>query len=718
MPGDIVPQVDVGSLTLRGLTAFTPLLAALTTDNVAPLAMIQLENLGAIFHINGQYALRVPDLLRRHSSMRLDQLGMIIGWRKGDAASLMAQSAGGQAVAMMCFCLRNTCKSEDIGSVLYDLSEKALPKSLSISSIGQLTSAANLLASKLQVLGFGNILANQVVRIHNAYDHIGRALPRDFFEFMTRESTVDLYHSLSRVFCDEDSLIRVTGIQAMGHIMAIVLIMFPDNVMLIVEGLLLQEGARTSIILEIDSSKGTASPTVIQVEERLCKSPLSPLPIEVIPRIPCQRDVQYTFEWPGHITDALQIAFADVGIKCSADLIDACCDLLILAAPLVKPSTLGRDDDPLPSGGLMDLLGSEPMRHMYHVCNVVFRTIPPGRSKDIRSAYSNLVDAFKATISTKILCTCAATTTCDISKGWMTVQKGSTAKSVKNCLFRALWRNVGSALAHGFLCLLVDAERNATVAYDINSLLEWTEIGISEINKVVTEKPGISFLSCNDIHRKLMGMGVCRGVANNELAFSNGSSTIFPASLLQLQADIDRGHRYNLCDGQLLIKGRYYASLRSVPAKRRSIAQKSLFNYKDRIRPSSSGEHSRISFTVRESLEFLEFRTTVLCQGHSLHLDLARIIHSSMGLSDAHACEHDWSADLDATLCDDVLTTSIAMPQARGSKVAIVQTKDNATAQLLACENGKISILQRKCCLNCAVLQAKAEGVKQIIVAL
>ena len=113
----------------------------------------------------------------------------------------------------------------------------------------------------------------------------------------------------------------------------------------------------------------------------------------------------------------------------------------------------------------------------------------------------------------------------------------------------------------------------------------------------------------------------------------------------------------------------------------------------------------------------LELRATVLCQGHSLHLDLARIIRSSMGLSDAHTCEYDWSAELDATLCDDVLTTSIAMPQARGSKVAIVQTKDNATAQLLACGNGKIPILQRKCCLNCAVLQAKAEGVKQIIVA-
>ena len=47
MSRHIVPQVDIGALTLGSLTAVVPFLATLTTDNVA---MIQLENLGATFH--------------------------------------------------------------------------------------------------------------------------------------------------------------------------------------------------------------------------------------------------------------------------------------------------------------------------------------------------------------------------------------------------------------------------------------------------------------------------------------------------------------------------------------------------------------------------------------------------------------------------------------------------------------------------------------------
>lgn len=59
MPNEVSPQVDIGQLTLRGLGSFTPLLATLTADDVNPMAMIQMENLGAVFPINGEYARQV-----------------------------------------------------------------------------------------------------------------------------------------------------------------------------------------------------------------------------------------------------------------------------------------------------------------------------------------------------------------------------------------------------------------------------------------------------------------------------------------------------------------------------------------------------------------------------------------------------------------------------------------------------------------------------------
>lgn len=138
MPQEISPQVDVGLLTLNGLAAFTPVLAALTADNVQPMAMVQLENLGSLFHTSGKYAAKVPDLLQRCSSKRIEHLSMSLGWRKGDAASVMSQSAGGQAMALLCFFLRNLYSSENCGEVLFDLSAKVLQRSLTISSVAQL----------------------------------------------------------------------------------------------------------------------------------------------------------------------------------------------------------------------------------------------------------------------------------------------------------------------------------------------------------------------------------------------------------------------------------------------------------------------------------------------------------------------------------------------------------------------------------------------------
>jgi hypothetical protein len=63
MSQQVSPQVDVGGLSLRGLSAFSSILATLSTDDVAPAAMLQMERLGSFFPINGPKAAKVPDLL-------------------------------------------------------------------------------------------------------------------------------------------------------------------------------------------------------------------------------------------------------------------------------------------------------------------------------------------------------------------------------------------------------------------------------------------------------------------------------------------------------------------------------------------------------------------------------------------------------------------------------------------------------------------------------
>ena len=82
------------------------------------------------------------------------------------------------------------------GAAMFDLSEKLLPKSLSISSITQLG--------------------------------------------------------------DAESLVRVSGSQGMGHILAMALTMFPMATVLVVEGLIVQEGPYKS---EFESTRQSGSPT-------------------------------------------------------------------------------------------------------------------------------------------------------------------------------------------------------------------------------------------------------------------------------------------------------------------------------------------------------------------------------------------------------------------------------------------------------------------------
>ena len=145
MAHQITPQVDVGVMSLRGLSAFTPLLATLSADNVVPTAMMQLESLGGSFLISGEYAAKVPVYLQRCSSVRLDRLALSIGWRKGDTASLMAASAGGQAIALLSLCLLTLYREQDVETIFLGLSRKLLPSDVVVASMHQMVAVGELL---------------------------------------------------------------------------------------------------------------------------------------------------------------------------------------------------------------------------------------------------------------------------------------------------------------------------------------------------------------------------------------------------------------------------------------------------------------------------------------------------------------------------------------------------------------------------------------------
>ncbi len=82
MADQVTLQADVENIpgnALALLGAAQPLLKALSADNISALAVLQAQALGDQFLSNGDWALRLPDLLARASSVRLERLSAWVG---------------------------------------------------------------------------------------------------------------------------------------------------------------------------------------------------------------------------------------------------------------------------------------------------------------------------------------------------------------------------------------------------------------------------------------------------------------------------------------------------------------------------------------------------------------------------------------------------------------------------------------------------------------
>lgn len=705
----VTPQVDVGGLTLNGLAAFAPVLAALSADDVTPLAMVQMENLGSLFHINGKYALQVPDLLQRCKSTRLDRLGLLVGWRKGDSASLMAQSAGGQAISLLSMCILNLYDESDVGRLLSGLSKSMLSQTIAISSPSQLVKVARILSSKLEVLGFGNILASQVVRIYDAYKHFGKPVPNNFLDEISADSMTELLHAITRAIREESIIVRIRGSHSMGLILAIVTIMFPEDAFVTMENVIVFEGLRKSILVEFTDSDEFVN---IQIESKLQihkTVPILPIVINAME----SSESWYCYKWSGCMADILQVMFMENGLICPEPLRVACCAML---EPLAKQ--FGRGDNQLDTTGLLGgynaikLLGPYPHERIDKICQKLWR-IPPGWAKpasSLKSAYDDLVLVFDEATPT-VPCTCRRQTRCSTDYGW---QHHRHEQRLRFCPLHRLWRAVGLTISCGFAGLFVDADDCATIPHPIfDSFPSFDQrILLNLVDRernLYIEKDVYDY--CEVIHSYIMT--TCTR-AIGDVAGSSNSSTVYMAALQTLQLPNKMNAPFILMEGQLVFNGRYHESLR--PARSGRPDARENIHQGRQIIPSSIGEHSSLEMTILEGVHCLELTLTICIGGEIVHLDVEKIILASWEVREAEPCDHPADMPLEPRYEDGVLTTSVASPYSTSDKIAIVQVSRNLVAQLLACDRQQYPLLQTNCCLNCAYEEAVKGKHRMIIV--
>lgn len=691
----VSPQIDVGAVTLGGLAISKPVLAALSSDNVNHLAAFQSQDIGDRFHVTGEFAAKVPDLLQRCRSQHLERLILTVGWVKGDCASQMSRSTGGQSVTLLCFCLVNLYGATEAGKILYDLSKRILTINQAVASIAQLAKVAEITSSKTAALGFGNIQAQHVARIYDTYEKMGKTMPSNFYDTVTSNTMTDFLDGLSRVFCDEDQIIHVSGTHGMGCLVTCCMIMFPQDVSLSVDSFILHQGQRKTILLEVDSSKESYGPCTAHVERALDRTVLDTLELFVAPKE--KRNPSSlpgcTYVWEGHVADALHFAFRIFGAECSNVLLLACADFvfqMVSAANKHEPHAFA--------------LGPNWVKRTCNTCLSTLRTEPSCKTSTVASAFDQLLQAFRSTVGQKIDECVAQGHDCAIEKGWKQVRRFDAM----SCPVRILWVKLGQAINRMAYCMLVDADDDAAIHFRLDRCT----------GGVFDHQSGIScdYFEFLDISENTHSHMIGRGYSDNIIAGSNGSSTIHLAKILGLWTFAEDGIHYRLRDGQPIVNGRYYDRLES---QRAPIRRSEPWEEKStEIKPTRDAYYSKVDFSVLEDVPFPRLRTRLEVEGHSIQVDLGHCLASSLKVKIARPCEHILDEPLDATLNEDVLIGTLAKPRCTvgSSKIVIVQTHINPIAQLFACDDNKRALLQLESCLTCTVLQAKAEGIRQVIV--
>lgn len=693
MSHDIQLKADVGTLSLQGLSAFFTILATLSADNILPMALVQMEKLGSAFSTTGEYAERVKSLLQRCGDVRLNHLAIVVGWRKNDSASLMAESAGGQAIALVSMCLMNLFGHPDSGTILTQLCSRLLSDSMNVSSVSQLADVAKLLTGKLDTLGFGNLLAREVSKIHQVYTAIGIAAPQDLLEPLDTESATEILVSVSRALCEDQKICRIAGSQGMGHILGLIQALFHRSTVVIVESTIIQDVESARIYCEISQSD-RLEPTQIHLETSILTSTPVDLPITVLQTTSkkLQLLMPYRFNWSGGLADLLQLTFLNYGFNCDQAILDACCNLLILipTAVNIEPtvSLPTRNHERLQPAPLIALLGPLPRARMCKICEEILRSRPTIAQMDLNTAFAKL----KAVVATKVQglsCVCPEGSKCNSTNGWLDNNRREKEKK-KHCVQHCLWDAIGCTLSNALWCFFINTGPNAVICPEAG-------VGVWCITNVVTGKE--ANISAERLMTYVMTLVGQRWDQKGLLALSSDSCTIYPTILRTLSVPPHQFVTFTLVEGQLVYERRYHRYLRAKPARARPKATTTL--QKDNIRPSHIGVHlGSPLLTLREGFDFLEFICTFRFAGNDIKVNLEAVILGYIGMRWTDMCSHPVTDSMDLSKHASI-PTSVASPSAF-RRFGVAMTRWSPVAQFLCCENGYQAVLQKNCCLNCA----------------
>ncbi|KAK8104716.1 uncharacterized protein PG998_011749 [Apiospora kogelbergensis] len=712
MANQVSLQSDVGSLGIAGLGAFTSLLATMSADNVQPMAMIQLEHLGAVFHVNGPYASRVPEVLKRVISHPVGRLSLTVGWRRGDTISALAETAGGQAIALLATALANIYGYEEYGMILSRLCSSLLPKSMPVSNPAQLADIAKMIAHKAAKLAFGNLLAQQTVRVLSAYEKLSLLKPpEDLLEIPAEESIIQLFESL-RYLQKEKHLVRFTGSIGALYIVAIVLFMFPCYTMITVESVVIHDNDDRRIIVEI-SAEG---PTRIQVETEVSlHQPLVSTPVESLGRID---PVASPLMWDGCLVEALRLEFGRHGLLLTQDFLESFCGFMVQIAPHIRLSDMRNTSAYAKSRKTFkSMLGPHYRRHMATVCQAICHYTPDELTSDPVEKWHHLVHVCERDLKP---------IQCDCGDGYRMILAWQSRDGA--CPRHKIWRAVGHALSVGLMCFLL--RPHGSVSINIHLFKQSSpplegRILLRTLSALGFSHPGVKeprfpqpppLLNYNLFLDLLQDPNIKE--IYSRIGISSHGCSIYPTILDGFEIESGGIFSFELREGAFIHDGMYHQLLSGDEGRTRESLYGTPAEQMSPITTSVLEQPMSLTASLRRGFKEVLLRLDVYDSGHYFNVAAENAILGLMCLDTTQSCEHSDKDALEAEHEGLVAVARVGMVPSLDRKVNVLMTRGDSIAQFLACgfgdaEDGHLLL---NCCLNCGVRQA-IEGRYEVLIA-
>lgn len=696
MSGAVALQADLGLLGTQSFGAVKELLAAATADNVAPGALLQIEQLGFLFRCNGKYLNRIADLLQRCESFRFERLALSVGWRRHDTASLLSKTAGGQAMSLLIACLMNMHSDSNIGEILQRLCNDLVPRELNIGSQKQISGVARCIFNKISKFGFSPLLAETATNIRQVYMNLDQPAPLDLVESPNEESTIDLLKGFGMVCRQEKHLLRLTGTEGMAYLATFFLAMCPEDTMLTVEGIIIQQGVRNRVLIDVRTfSSALYHPTAMVIEVVVADSTSSrDFPLRMYERRTLQPEFS-TWNWDGWLLDRLRLAFVQVGALYPAPLSSAIAQLIFTLHAKNFPnrvSSQGNQPHALsnpPDQVKISLPAAASSSKGYEVVTQFC-----AQTLHVRSLLHEKENAEE--LLTHIVKVCGEALNCSCCEKLSDCGQGHAA----------LWQTIAGVIYEGYLAAYVVAGPDVTIpstctlvgniwrktharhntsdilsvpeieyqtrylkkmeAYNCGSLMHVIK-RISEvesgIESHIQQSPKEILENRQRMIEQILNFPVSledTAYGDGNLGVGNGSTVLFQEMLEQCAPD-ERGLSpwLRLEAGQFIFDKESYSVITS-DSSNSALEIPDIQPLSGPVQPCNIGQHTKLMFTIREEHEILKLRLTVQVGGNRTVLDLRSILDNwRYGVILLHQCGHPKSTPLRSDLSALVQITGV-----------------------------------------------------------